>query len=425
MHWSFSASGEVRTGLAMSAQPDAALLYFGDVLGYVYAVHADDGSLAWRRRADDHPNATITGSPTLYGGSLYVPVSALEVSLAADPTYQCCTFRGSVVAYDALSGEQRWKTYTIDEPAVVQKKNRAGTDMWGPSGAVIWNSPSIDPERGQLFVGTGENMSSPATDTSDAIFAMDLETGAVNWVFQATEQDAWNVACDTENDHSCPEEDGPDFDFGAATIFIDRDAGDLVLGGQKSGWVHALDAASGELVWQTQVGRGGIQGGVHFGMAADDKRVYVPISDMADGRSYDHPDRPGLHAVDLDSGEILWSALAPTDVCGDRPSCHPGISQAITVAGELVLAGGMDGVLRIHDADSGQQVYELDATQPFAATGGAEATGGSFGGSAGPIVFDGRVLISSGYGIYGHMPGDLMLVLSPATTPAGSPPPAR
>ena len=124
------------------------------MLANVYAVNATTGKLHWRRRADDHPNATITGTPTLHGARLYVPVSSLEVSLAVNPYYECCTFRGSVVAYDSVSGEKAWQRYTIDESATVQSQNRAETDMYGPSGAVVWNSPAIDVERGQLYIAT-------------------------------------------------------------------------------------------------------------------------------------------------------------------------------------------------------------------------------------------------------------------------------
>ncbi len=416
-HWSYQASSEVRTGIVigrMKADQGAPMTaaFFGDLLGHVYAVNASTGEELWRQRADDHPNATITGTPSLHDGVLYTPVSSLEVNLGLDPYYECCTFRGSVVAYAAATGEPLWQTYTIDEIAVVQSQNRAETNMWGPSGAVIWNSPAIDAKRNQLYVATGENMSSPATLTSDAIFAMDLDDGAVNWVFQATVNDVWNTACDTENDHSCPPEGGPDFDFGAATMLLTASDGqELVIGGQKSGIVHAVNPDDGSVVWQTRVGRGGIQGGVHFGMAAAGDRLFVPISDMADGREYDNPDRPGLHAVDIRTGDILWSALNP-DVCDGRDFCHPGISQAVTVAGNLVFAGAMDGVLRVHDAETGSVLWELDSTKEFTTTTGETTHGGSFGGAAGPIIHNGELAISSGYGIYNHMAGNLLLVLA-------------
>ena len=426
VRWSYQASAEVRTGIVIGGggtSPAAAqtadseapsfAAFFGDVLGNVYALDAATGAEVWRDRADDHPNATITGTPSLHEGRLYVPVSSLEVALPVDPYYECCTFRGSVVAYAAATGQRVWKTYTIDQPATVQSQNRAGANMRGPSGAVIWNSPAIDAKRRQLYVGTGENMSSPATLTSDALFAMSLDDGAVNWVYQATANDVWNSACDTENDHSCPPEGGPDFDFGAATMLLTTSEGrDLVIGGQKSGFVHALNPDDGSLAWTTRVGRGGVQGGVHFGMAAAGNRLFVPISDMADGREYEHPAKPGLHALDIRTGELLWYAPY-SDNCGDRTYCYPGISQAVTAAGQVVYAGAMDGVLRAHDMATGKVLWELDSTAQFATVTGDATNGGAFGGAAGPIVHQGNLVLASGYGLYNHMPGNLLLVLTP------------
>jgi polyvinyl alcohol dehydrogenase (cytochrome) len=416
LRWRFTASGEVRTGIAItpwragdaSAHP---LAYFGDVLGNVYAIDAATGALAWRQRADDHPNATITGTPALHAGRLYVPVSSLEVALAVDPKYECCKATGAVVAYEAATGERLWRTPTIPTPAVVQSHNASGTAMYGPSGATVWNTPTIDVSRGQLTLGTGENMSSPATATSDAILALDLSTGAVRWSRQATANDVWNTACDTATPDSCPPEKGPDFDFGAGTLLFTSAGGrQLVVAGQKSGDVYALEPETGAVVWKTKVGRGGIQGGVHFGMAADADTIYVPITDMPDGRKYDFPARPGLHALDALTGAERWYAPAPTDVCGERPHCHPGVSQAVSRIGDLVAAGGMDGVVRLHAAESGAVLWSYDTTREHDTVSGLRARGGSLGGAAAPIAEDGLLVVSSGYGIYNHMPGNLLLV---------------
>lgn len=410
-NWQFQASGEVRTGISVSERGEEATIFFGDVLANVYAVNARSGELRWRLRADDHPNATITASPTPHNGVLYVPVSSLEVSLAIDPHYECCTFRGSVVAVDIATGNQNWKTYTITEEPGISGQNPIGTNIIGPSGAVVWNSPSIDAANNQLFVGTGENMSSPASLTSDALIAMDLDSGKKNWVFQATENDVWNGACDTKWPENCPVEGGPDFDFGGATVVAESEKhGHLVIAGQKSGVVHAVDPRTGKLVWQTKVGRGGIQGGIHFGIAVRGDIVLAPISDMADGRSYPDQDRPGMHALDLDSGEVLWSTLHK-DQCDGKAYCHPGISQVPTVIGDLVFGGSMDGTARAYDTNTGKVVWQLDTTQAFESINGEEARGGSMGGAAGPVALNGLLVLSSGYGIYNHMAGNLLIAL--------------
>lgn len=414
--WSFDASAEVRTGIVVSpwlsgdatAQPMA---FFGDLIGNLYGLDALTGELRWRARPDEHPNTTLTGTPTLHEDTLYVPVSSLEVVPAADPAYECCNFRGSVVAYEARTGATRWQAFTIADEPRPQGVNAAGTQNYGPSGAPIWNSPAIDVERSQLLVGTGENYSSPADEASDAIFALDLDTGDVNWVYQATAGDAWNLACGFGDRANCPVEDGPDYDFGAGTVVTqDADGRDLVVAGQKSGMVYALDAHTGQPVWQAKVGRGGIHGGVYFGMAAVGGRLFVPISDTDDGREYPEPARPGLYALDLRNGEFLWKVPA-ADVCrDDQQFCQPGYSQAVTATPELVFAGGNDGYMRIFDATTGALLWELDTARDFPALGGITARGGAFGGAAAPVAYRGELILSSGYGFAGKMPGNALLV---------------
>ena len=425
VRWTFEASAEVRTAVVVSnwekgdtsAQPSA---YFGDLLGNVYAINAVTGEQIWRDHPDDHPSATITGTPTLFEGKLYTTISSLEVTPAMDPAYECCTYRGSVVAYDAANGEQLWQTFTIEEEPAFLGQTNSGTNNYGPSGAPSWNSPAIDVKRRQLYFGTGENYSSPATLTSDAIFAVDLDTGAVNWSFQGTPMDAWNQACGQPNSDNCPVEDGPDFDFGAAVTYATDSAGtDYVIGGQKSGIVHALNPDTGEVIWQKRVGRGGIQGGIHFGMAVEGDRLFVPVSDGLDGREYPNPARPGLYALNLQDGEFAWESPAE-DLCDGRFACNPGISAAVTATPGLVFSGAMDGHMRIHDSATGDVLWDYDTTADFATLSGEPAHGGSFGGANGALVHNGMLYLNSGYGIYFHMPGNVLLAFEVAEDDAAS-----
>jgi polyvinyl alcohol dehydrogenase (cytochrome) len=423
VRWTFRASAEVRTAVIVES-PAAArshagepLVYFGDLLARVYAVEAFSGRLRWSYKADDHPNATITGAPSLHDGALYVPVSSLEVTSAADPAYECCTFRGAVVALNALDGGLRWKAYTIPTEPRETGRTRVGTRILAPSGAPIWNSPAIDEKRGVLYVGTGENYSSPANDTSDALIAFRLADGVMVWHAQKTANDAWNVACMLPDNPNCPVENGPDVDFGASTLLLrDSGRGDLLLAGQKSGWVYGVDPdARGKIIWSSRVGRGGIQGGVHFGMASDGVRLYVPISDMVDehdGRTHKEPSRAGIYALDPRTGAQLWAAPA-NDVCNGRAFCDPGISAAVTSMPGAVLAGHMDGRLRAYDSASGKVLWEVDTTQEWKTVSGEVARGGSFGGGAGPMIVHGKVFAASGYGLYFHMPGNVLLVFAP------------
>ena len=414
--WAYAAVGEVRTGIVVrpwQKGEDSTQIYFGDVLGYIYAVDASTGAQRWRMRPEAHPQATITGTPALWQNTLYVPVSSLETGPALNPSYECCTFRGSVVAVDASDGSPLWRTYTIAQQPVFQKKNGVGTNNYGPSGAAVWSSPTLDPTRNQLYFGTSENYSSPATTTSDAVFAVDMDSGAVNWVFQGTANDAWNAACESRDArHNCPEEEGPDFDFAAPPVLISGPKNDAILvAGQKSGQVHGLDPDTGELVWKTRVGRGGVtSGGIHFGMAASRATVFVPVSDKLDGRSYEIPPQSGMHAVDAHTGEVRWSNVH-NDNCAGRLYCSPGISQAVTAIGNVVVGGASDGVVRAYNKKSGRVIWQLDTTHTFNTVLGADTTGGSFGGGAAPVALNSKLVLSSGYGIYNNMRGNLLLVL--------------
>ncbi|MEE4174952.1 MAG: PQQ-binding-like beta-propeller repeat protein [Xanthomonadales bacterium] len=425
LRWSFRAGGEVRNAIVLSPWDAGELeapptLYFGDIVGRVYALDARTGELRWDRKVTEHPDGTLTGAAALHEGLLYVPLSSLEVVSAVNPAYECCTFRGAVVALNAATGEEIWRAHTIPEPPSKVGVTRAGTDILAPSGAPVWNSPAIDAARGLFYVGTGENYSSPADGNSDAIIAFDLKTGEKRWVSQQTAGDAWNAAClsdYTSDDANCPEENGPDYDFGASPMLVTLDDGrDIVVGGQKSGQVVGLDPETGKVLWKNQVGRGGVQGGVHFGMAAEGSRLYIPINDMIypeDAARYGaaRPPKPGLYALDAATGELLWSAPA-ADLCGDLEGCDPGISHAIKAVPGAVIAGYLDGRLRVHDGETGEVIWEMNTLQEYKTVSGEVARGGSFSGG-GAIVADGMVYLNSGYGLYGHMPGNVFLALGP------------
>ncbi|MCJ2185581.1 outer membrane protein assembly factor BamB family protein [Novosphingobium beihaiensis] len=411
MRWTFDAGAEVRTAIVLSPWEagDAGavpLAYFGDWAGNAYAVEAFTGKLVWKVHADEHPAAVITASPALHGDTLYVPVSSLEEAAAATPGYKCCSFRGSVLALDARTGAEKWRTWLVGEP-----RPQPGGNTLGPSGVPVWAGIAIDRKRGNLIVATGDNYTHPATDLSDALVAMDLRTGAIRWHFQALAGDAWNVDCVTPDPDNCPEDAGPDYDFGALPVLATgKDGRDYVLGGQKSGQVWAVDAQTGKLAWHRQVGRGGMAGGVHFGLAADSGRVYVAISDMPDFVDRPFPPAPGLHALNLAAGTPLWSAPAPDEVCKGRPLCVPGNSGAFTVTPELVLAGGDDGYVRILDAETGAQLWQFDTAQDFTTVNGVPAKGGAMSGGAAPVADRGQLIVSSGYGFVSKMPGNVLLV---------------
>lgn len=417
--WTSRVSAEVRTAVVVEpwtkGSPPARnpRLFFGDLMGRVYAMDALTGKLLWRQRPDDHANATITGTPLLHGDTLYVPVSSLEVVTAADEKYACCTFRGSVVAMDVATGAVKWTHHTVEQPAEEQGKTVVGTAIMGPSGAPVWTSPTLDLKRGAIYHGSGENYSSPADGNSDAIFAVDMKSGKRLWRHQLLAGDAWNGTCTMKDHPNCPKEKGPDYDLAASVLLIDLGGGrQALIATPKSGLMTAVDPdAMGRQLWQTRVGRGSIQGGVHFGMAAEGTRIYAPITDMNEdslGRKIAEPGRSGLHAVDARTGMILWSTLNP-DTCQGRKYCDPGLSAAATAMPGIVFAGAMDGILRAYDGATGKVIWQVDTTLPAKTGNGMVATGGSMSGP-GPLVADGHLVVNSGYGFSYHMTGNALLV---------------
>jgi len=418
VRWTYHAAAEVRTGIVLAAPGDGVAghrLFFGDIVGHVYSLDALTGRALWRVKVTVHPDATLTGTPALHGDKLYVPVSSLEeVTAAAKPHDACCTFRGSVAALDADTGAVRWRTYLIDEKPRRTGVTSAGVPILAPSGAPVWNSPTVDAHRGVLYVGTGDNYTGPAGASSDAVVALRLSDGKLAWRRQMLRNDVWNAACMGESGPNCPAGGGPDADFGASPILTALPSGgEVVLAGQKNGVVAGLDPTRGTVLWRRRLGRGGIQGGVEFGMAAAGGRLFVPIADMKDGhdgRKYSLPAHPGLYALDAASGRVIWSHPAPED-CGGRPFCDPGISAVITAIPGVVFAGHLDGNLRAYDARTGRMLWHFDALRKFATVSGATAQGGSFDGP-GPVVRDGYVVVNSGYGLYFHMPGNVLLVFA-------------
>jgi polyvinyl alcohol dehydrogenase (cytochrome) len=413
IRWTFKADSEVRSAISIGTDNNgnANRIYFGDFNAYIYAIDLQTHSLIWKKKIDNHAQATITGSMVEFQNRLYIPVSSTEVVSAYSQKYECCTFRGSVVALDAATGSEIWKTYTISEEPKPNGTTTAGKQIFAPSGAPVWGSPTIDTKRGCLYIGTGENYTRPSTTTSDAIISMSLETGKIQWVQQTLGQDSWNGACTTPDGANCPPNHGPDFDFGAPPILISRkNKPDMILAGQKSGMVYAMNPdKNGAIVWQARVGRGGIMGGIHWGMASDEETLFVPINDRdVWPEDKDKPAFSGLHAIDIESGKFHWSKIQE-NTCGDANwTCGPGLSAAITLCNNIVWGASLDGIIHAFSTKQGQILWEYDTKQEFQAVNGIKANGGTID-SAGTIVVGNQVFINSGYAKFGEKSGNVLL----------------
>jgi polyvinyl alcohol dehydrogenase (cytochrome) len=412
-YWSYQAQAGVRTAISIgpvgtNAAPREAI-YFGDLKGNVYAVDAATGALVWSKRADAHPLARITGAPVLADGRLYVPLSSLEEASGANPKYECCTFRGGVVAYDARTGSELWRAYTIPDPPKKLKKNSVGTQLYGPAGASVWASPTVDARRGLLYVATGNAYNDPFAETSDAVMAFDLKTGKMRWSKQVTPKDTFVVGCGPNAPRdNCPDDTGPDFDFGNSPILRTLPNGrSIITLGQKSGVAWGLDPdREGAILWQKRVGKGSALGGMEWGSAADDQNGYFPVSDAL----AEPGDAGGLYALKLTTGEEVWR-WKPSCPAGQR-NCLEANSAAISVMPGVVFSGTTRGMLRAYSTTDGKVLWETDTAQPFQTVNGVAAKGGAINGP-GPVIVNGMVYTNSGYAylgpIGGALPGNVLL----------------
>lgn len=428
-YWVYDTEAAVRNAPTVAVIGKRALVYFGDRRGTAYALDADNGKLQWKVRLDDHPVASITGSPVLAGGVLYVPMASAEDSTGADPRYECCKFRGSMSALDPATGKVLWKSFTIDEPLRPTSKNALGTQLWGPAGAGIWSAPAIDLQRGRLYATTSNNTTDPPTNTSDAFVAFDLQTGKLLWSRQGTAGDVYNIACDLPPKFAvnCPWEGGQDFDFGASPMLVDLKGGRRALiAGQKSGVVHAIDPdQQGKVIWQKALSSGGVLGGIQWGTATDGKTVYVALSDAKletvpkgtpgaqdmylSSVKFNPKVGGGLYALDAATGEIRWHTPHPG--CSDRPGCSPAQSAAVTAIAGTVFSGGLDGHLRAYASGDGRIVWDFDTIRDYTTVNGVPGRGGSVNGP-GAVVVDGMVYVNSGHVHIGTTAGNVLLAFA-------------
>jgi polyvinyl alcohol dehydrogenase (cytochrome) len=386
-----------------ASETSPAVVYAADFNGYVYAVDAASGELLWQKFAGTIRHFHfVTGGMQHYQGRLFVPVSSKEVLATLFFPGACCTSHGMLVALDALTGDTLWQFHTTgDAVETVMPGERIG-----PNGAPVWTTPTLDIRRNALYIGTGQNYTEPATATSDAIISLDMDSGAVNWVFQARQYDTWNGNCEIANSLRCPVPVGHDFDFGAAPILLED--GDTLIAGDKGGVVYSIQAETGALNWSNKVSKGSTLGGIHWGMAVDKRRVYAAATDFhidkATGGLADliAGARPGIYALNLASGAIEWE-IHPTHAFAGltTPSLY---SASLSVSNDLLFAGSLDGVVRAFATGDGSEKWSLDTAVTFTDINGEAGNGGTID-SVGVVVAGDGLLINSGYSTFQGVDG--------------------
>ncbi len=456
VYWSFEAQGGVRTAISIGSitgQGNAQYAaYFGDIKANVYAVNAETGDLLWMQNAETHPIARITGAPKLHGNRLYVPVSSLEEAAGAHIWYECCTFRGSVVAYNAHTGEQLWKSYAVAEEPKPTRKNSKGIQQWAPAGGAVWNSPVIDAARGALYIGSGNSYTAPASDDTDAVIAFDLETGERLWWHQLTSDDSFLISCysvknvddqwftfpeklpgggwqwgprgDADYSDNCaePSLQGSDIDVDVQAVMLHTlpSGRTVVVGGQQTGRIFALDPdRGGERLWELYPGSeegAMITQGVTFGGASDGELVYFPIhirGPVGGPRVPDSPPVPAesvMAAIRVETGELAWYTPTPPPHCPDPypAGCSNGQNAAASAIPGVVFSGTLDGMLRAYSSTDGRIIWEYDTDQEYETVNGVPGKGGTLNGP-GPTIVGGMLYTGSGYTIGRGIAGNVLL----------------
>lgn len=408
VYWTYKAEFGVRSALTVgpykSGTQTGYAVFFGDQRANAYAVDTITGKQIWKRKVDEYPTAAITGSPTVQDGKVFVGVQGLqEEGSGGRGTTACCRFRGSLSALNADTGAVVWKTYLVDEPKLRGTGSR-GQEAYGPAGGSIWSSPTVDMRRRTVFVSTGNAYADPVQPMTDAIVAMDIDSGKVKWSYQGTEKDNWLGGCGARNGGNlgCPEVQGPDFDFSASPLLATSGNRQILVTPQKSGIAHALDPDTGKVLWTYRFGQGSGLGG-QWGGATDGQSIYFGVGD---GQSQNPG---GVRAVKLADGMEIWSVPGPNPrLCAGQQRCASGQGGAVTLIPGAVLAGSHDGGLRAYSTADGKVIWQFDTNKEFSTVNGVKANGASIDGSP-LIVAGGMIFLNSGYGGIAARPGNVFL----------------
>jgi polyvinyl alcohol dehydrogenase (cytochrome) len=407
VYWSYRTEAGVRTAMTIgSIETQGSVtraVFFGDLKATAYAIDAQSGRLIWKRRVDPHFASRVTAAPALYDGRLYFPVSSWEGFQARVLDYPCCTDVGSVTALDARSGAILWKSYTIAERPRPTHKNSRGVQQWAPAGVPVWNTPTVDPVHRVIYVGTGDASTYPAPATSDAILALDLNSGRQRWARQIYVNDSFIVGCSgaglTDN---CPKIAGRDWDIPMSPMLTTAIHGrSLLVFGTKPGDIQALDpAARGAPVWRVNVGSAAVgtagvaNPGPVWGGAVDDNTAYFGLN------------AGGVAAVSLADGQRVW--YAPLNSMPEKKLAH---AAAATLIPGVLFVAGSDGRLWALKSQDGKTLWSFDTARSFDTVNAVPAHGGSIS-AAGAVVGGGLLLIGSGYGVVGDTPGNVLLAFS-------------
>jgi polyvinyl alcohol dehydrogenase (cytochrome) len=401
IYWSFAADAGIRSSPVIApirGQGNAQYaVYFTDVLTRVYAVDVQTGRLLWKVKAGDHPRAKSSNGLTVHDGRVYVGFSSMETTTGAVSTYECCSFRGHLVALNANTGEKLWRTFVIAEEPKPRGKNAQGVTLYGPSGGAIWNVPTVDAKRKRIYAGTGNAYTSPAAEGTDSVIAFDMDSGKIVWQHQEVKGDAYisNCGAASRGGDNCPDTLGPDWDFGGSSMILHTlpDGRDILVAGTKGGLAMAFDPdKNGAVLWKTNLAERppGAAGLIVFGGSSDGQTVYYGLN------------QPGsvVAAVNLNDGSRKWTTPAIAGARGGNPA-------ATTTIPGVVFSHSSDGTLRGLSTADGKVLFEYATAKEFQTVNEVTARGGAFG-QSGSTVVGGMLFVGSGYNGQGSG-GNVML----------------
>jgi len=428
VQWIYATPGEapLRTSVAYGVLGDGTpLLVFSGIDSTVHAVDPRTGKALWTKPVGEYSHSMTTGTPSILKDRVIVPVAQFEISVAADNAHDCCTNHGYVLSLDPKTGAQQWRYDTMENAKPLRDRGD-GKMLKGPSGAPIWNSPVVDETRGLVYFATGESNSPPAHKNTNAVIAIDLNTGKEKWSFHATPADIFNSGCGPNpkaeqlNCVKKPETVYRDVDFGASVILAkNSDGKELLYAGQKSGSVWAFNPDNGKVVWRKALGTGGALGGVHWGIAYDNDTVFAPITSVGvaiPGEwDFDPNIKSGLYALDAKTGAIKWqfNPEPPAGVQPGRRGYLPALfSTAPTIVDGAVVAAGLDGTVYVLDKATGKLLWSYATAKEYDGINGVKGKGGSIDSNS-ITAMNGLLLVNSGYGMFGQAGGNMLLAFKP------------